>query len=299
MRLRVALITLAVWLFTRQQPGYAQSQNSEENSQRSTPCLTTPLHDESPSGPEIAISDVTFSGNIQIPIWDQDRIAARVKQESHGYPVDTIVEDALERLKAGWQDHGYFKVEVSGHARTATKTESNPQIALFVQVDENAQYRLGGITFKNNRAIYSARLRDLFRIRNGDIFSREKIANGLENLRKAYGEFGYLNYTGVPSTTFDDEKKLAYLDVDVDEGKQFIVSDVKVEGLDETARQHLLKELALTPGGVYNSRLWELSLSRISSLFPGCDCNPSGPLHLDERSGTVEMILDFRPCLVR
>lgn len=299
MRLRVALITLAVWLFTRQQPGYAQSQNSEENSQRSTPCLTTPLHDESPSGPEIAISDVTFSGNIQIPIWDQDRIAARVKQESHGYPVDTIVEDALERLKAGWQDHGYFKVEVSGHARTATKTESNPQIALFVHVDENAQYRLGGITFKNNRAIYSARLRDLFRIRNGDIFSREKIANGLENHRKAYGEFGYLNYTGVPSTTFDDEKKLAYLDVDVDEGKQFIVSDVKVEGLDETARQHLLKELALTPGGVYNSRLWELSLSRISSLFPGCDCNPSGPLHLDERSGTVEMILDFRPCLVR
>lgn len=299
MRLRVALITLAVWLFTRQQPGYAQSQNSEENSQRSTPCLTTPLHDESPSGPEIAISDVTFSGNIQIPIWDQDRIAARVKQESHGYPVDTIVEDALERVKAGWQDQGYFKVEVNGHARTATKTESNPQIALFVHVDENAQYRLGGITFKNNRAIYSARLRDLFRIRNGDIFSREKIANGLENLRKAYGEFGYLNYTGVPSTTFDDEKKLAYLDVDVDEGKQFIVSDVKVEGLDETARQHLLKELALTPGGVYNSRLWELSLSRISSLFPGCDCNPSGPLHLDERSGTVEMILDFRPCLVR
>lgn len=299
MRLRVALITLAVWLFTRQQPGYAQSQNSEENSQRSTPCLTTPLHDESPSGPEIAISDVTFSGNIQIPIWDQDRIAARVKQESHGYPVDTIVEDALERVKAGWQDHGYFKVEVSGDARTATKTESNPQIALFVHVDENAQYRLGGITFKNNRVIYSARLRDLFRIRNGDIFSREKIANGLENLRKAYGEFGYLNYTGVPSTTFDDEKKLAYLDVDVDEGKQFIVSDVKVEGLDETARQHLLKELALMPGGVYNSRLWELSLSRISSLFPGCDCNPSGPLHLDERSGTVEMILDFRPCLVR
>jgi outer membrane protein assembly factor BamA len=287
-----------VWLFTRQQPGYAQSQNSQENSQRSTPCLTTPLHDESPSGPEIAISAVTFSGNIQIPIWDQDRIAARVKQESHGYPVDTIVEDALERVKAGWQDHGYFKVEVSGDARTATRTESNPQIALFVHVDENAQYRLGGITFKNNWAIYSARLRDLFRIRNGDIFSREKIANGLENLRKAYPEFGYLNYTGVPSTTFDDEKKLAYLDVDVDEGKQFIVSDVKVEGLDETARQHLLKELALRPGGVYNSRLWERSRSRISSLFP-CDCNPSRPLHLDERSGTVEMILDFRPCLVR
>lgn len=299
MPVRLAIIALAMWLFTRQQPAFSQSQNFDEDSKRSTPCLTAPVHDAPPTGPEISISDVTFSGNIQLPISDQERIAARVKQESHGYPVDTVVKDALERVKAGWQDRGYFKVEASGDARTARETSSDPQIALFVHVDENAQYRLGGITFKNNRVIYSAGLRDLFPINDGDIFSREKVANGLEHLHKTYGEFGFLNYTAVPSTTFDDEKKLAYLEIDADEGKQFAIIGIKVEGLDEPGRRRVLKELAFKPGDIYNSRLWELSVSRVASLFPGCDCNPFRPLHLDERNGAIQVTLDFRSCSVR
>ena len=33
-------------------------------------------------------------------------------------------------------------------------------------------------------------------LKDGDIFSREKIAKGLENLRKAYGEYGYIKASG-------------------------------------------------------------------------------------------------------
>jgi len=53
-----------------------------------------------------------------------------------------------------------------------------------------------------------------------DISSREKITKGLDNLRKMYGELGYLHFVSVPDTRFDDAKKLIYLDIDVDEGKQ-------------------------------------------------------------------------------
>ena len=85
---------------------------------------------------------------------------------------------------------------------------------------------------------------------------------------------GYINYTGVPVTAFDDERKLAYSEIDVDEGKQFIVSDIKIEGLDGGSTPRIENS---RPGGVYNRRLWELSLSRISSLLPGCVCDPSQP----------------------
>jgi outer membrane protein assembly factor BamA len=41
------------------------------------------------------------------------------------------------------------------------------QLALFVHVEENAQYRLGGITFKNNKVLSnSAKLRDEFPIKD-------------------------------------------------------------------------------------------------------------------------------------
>ena len=83
-------------------------------------------------------------------------------------------------------------------------------------------------------------------IQAGDVLSREKIAIGLENLRKAYGSLGYVNFTSVPETTFDDDNKVVHIDIDVDEGKQFYVSSVDILGLDELARQELLKDLPVT-----------------------------------------------------
>ena len=89
-----------------------------------------------------------------------------------------------------------------------TSSPASQRMALSFQVEEGLQYTLGEITFKNNKVISDvAALRGLFPINDGDIFSREKIAKGLENLRKAYGDRGYINFTSVPDTKFDDEKK--------------------------------------------------------------------------------------------
>jgi outer membrane protein insertion porin family len=80
---------------------------------------------------------------------------------------------------------------------------------MSVLLDEGSCYTLRGITFKNNKAINNRdSLRGLFPISDGDIFSRTKIGKGLENLRRAYGDLGYVNFTSVPETQFDDENRL-------------------------------------------------------------------------------------------
>jgi outer membrane protein assembly factor BamA len=254
--------------------------------------------DERPPGPEISIAQLTFSGFLQLPISDQDQIAESIKEVSYGDSLDATTDEALERVRMGWQNHGYFKVLVNGNATTLDSTSAGRRIALSVHVDEGSQYRLGGIGFKHNRAVSNLdALRRLFPIRDGETFSREKVAEGLENLRKAYGELGYINFTSIPDTRFDDEKKLIYLDIDMDEGKPFYVSSVDVLGLDEPTRQELLRDLPIKVGQPYNSRLWELSLLKHRSMFPDCGgCRAYQPLRLDERAGAVAVTLDFRPC---
>jgi outer membrane protein insertion porin family len=165
-------------------------------------------------------------------------------------------------------------------------------------VDEGSQYTLGGITFRNNRAISNlTALRALFPIKDGEIFARERIAMGLENLRKAYGQFGYLNYTGVPVTTFDDERKLAFLEIAIDEGRQFYLTRVDILGLDGPSKRKVLKDMRV--GQIYNQRLFQLSLEKHASLLRFSLDDPSHVAkRLDERMGTVEIMLDARPCLV-
>jgi outer membrane protein insertion porin family len=254
--------------------------------------------DNQPSNPKVSISGVTFSGFIQLPIVEQDRIASSIKEQSYD-TVDGVIEEGMERVRAGWQNHGYFKVQVTDEASTVTSTPGGQQVALNVHVDEGLPYNLGGITFRNNRGIADVKaLRALFPIKDGAIFSRERIAEGLENLRKAYGELGYINYTGVPESSFDDEKKLAFLEIDIDEGKQFYLTRVEILGLDDPSRREVLKDLRV--GQVYNQRLFELALKKHASVLRFLHDDPwHVAKRMDEKMGTVEVALDARPCPVR
>jgi outer membrane protein insertion porin family len=235
---------------------------------------------------------VTFSGALQLEASDQEQIVASIKEHTYENSLDDATDEALERVRAGWQNYGYFKVQVSGDARRLTSSPVSERIALNVRIDESVQYSLGAITFKHNKAISNIEaLRALFPIKDGDVFSREKIATGLENLRKAYGQLGYINFTSVPGTTFNDEKKLGFLEIDVDEGKQFYVSSIDIVGADA----QVLKDLALIPGQIYDVRLVELFLRK---HLPEADVNDPNIQHrlLNERDGTVALTFEFRSC---
>ncbi|MGH9504535.1 MAG: POTRA domain-containing protein [Terriglobales bacterium] len=169
-------------------------------------------------------------------------------------------------------------------------THETHQFIVTFNVEAGPRYRLGEITFKNNHAISDPKpLRNLFPIKDGDIFDRNAIAKGLESLRYAYGGLGCINFTSVPNATFDDKKKLAVLKIDMDEGKQFHVSSIDIVGADPG----LLNDLPLKPGQVYNVRLVDLFLQR---HLRTADVNDPTILHrlLDERNGTVALTFDFR-----
>jgi outer membrane protein insertion porin family len=270
-------------------------------------------------GPKVKVGKIIFEGNKAI----KSRVlrAAMKNLKPIGIPHSiflenifaktydaTKLEEDTERVRAQYQDRGYFKAAVNDPKTEIHDTghkgghipllQSGPGKAVDITmvVDEGDQFKLGKITFKNNKAISNvAALRTLFPLKDGDIFSRAKIAKGLENLRKAYGQYGYINYTGVPSTTFDDDKKLAYLEIDIDEGKQFVVRRIEFQGNTTTRDKVIRRELALEEGGVYNSHLWELSLLRLNQLSYFDQLKPDDPnvtdKKLDEKDGLVDLTL--------
>jgi outer membrane protein insertion porin family len=270
-------------------------------------------------GPKVKVGKIKFEGNKKI----KTRLlrAAMKNLKPIGIPHSiflenifaktydaTKLEEDTERVRAEYQNRGYFKAGVSEPKTEIHDTghkgfhiplvQSGPgkAVDITMPIDEGDQYRLGKITFKNNKAISNtAALRSLFPLKDGDIFARDKIAKGLDALRKAYGEYGYINFTPVPSTTFDDEKKLGFLEIDVDEGKQFYVRRIEFVGNTTTRDKVIRRELALEEGGVYNSRLWELSLLRLNQLSYFDQLKPDDPnvteKKLDEKNGQVDLTL--------
>jgi outer membrane protein insertion porin family len=270
-------------------------------------------------GPKVKVGKIKFEGNKHI----KSRLlrAAMKNLRPVGVPHSIFLENIFaktydatklqedtERVRAEYQNRGYFKAGVNDPKAEIHDTghkgfhipllQAGPgkAVDITMEIDEGDQYRLGKITFKNNKAISNtAALRSLFPLKDGDVFSREKISKGIENLRKAYGDYGYINFTPVPSTTFDDEKKLAYLEIDVDEGKSFTVRRIEFVGNTTTRDKVIRRELALEEGGVYSSRLWELSLLRLNQLSYFDQLKPDDPnvteKKLDEKNGQVDLTL--------
>jgi len=205
--------------------------------------------------PSFALANLTFEGALHMPIADQDQIAASLKQGTHSGDLDAVTSELLERVRRAWQERGYFTVHVNGNAKMLTSSPVKNLTAADFQVAEGQQYFLGEITFKNNRAMADLEvLRNLFAVNDGDLFNIAKVSEGLESLANAYGQLGYVNFTSIPNIRINEESRTISLDVDVDEGKQFRMGSINIQGLDEHASQEVLNDFPLKPGDVFNPR---------------------------------------------
>ncbi|HEX8816971.1 MAG TPA: outer membrane protein assembly factor BamA [Terriglobales bacterium] len=273
-------------------------------------------------GPKVKVGKITFVGNQHVktrvlrgamknlrPIGIPHSIFLE-NLFARTYDASKLEEDT-ERVRAEFQNRGYFKATVSDPKTVIRDTgHAGPHIPLLqpgpgkavditMPIEEGDKYTLGSITFKNNKAFPNARaLRSLFPIKDGDVFDRSKIAKGLENLQKAYGQYGYINFTSIPNTNFDEAKKSINIDIDVDEGKQFYVRRIEFEGNTTTRDKVIRREILLEEGQVYNSQLWEVSIQRLNQLGFFDTLKADDPAvterHLHEKEGTVDLTLKVK-----
>ncbi|MGH9555938.1 MAG: outer membrane protein assembly factor BamA, partial [Terriglobales bacterium] len=225
---------------------------------------------------------------------------------SKTFDAKKLNEDA-ERVRDAYQQRGYFKALVQ-EPKTNTRDTGGFRIPLIqkgggkavditMPIEEGERYKLSSITFKNMKAVTNEKaLRSLFPIGDGDLFNTEHIRKGLEQLRKAYAELGYINFTPVPNTEIDDTKLEVSIQVDLDEGKQFFVRRIEFQGNTTTRDKVIRREIALEEGNIYNGRLWELSLLRLNQLGYFEQLNPEqdSVVKQNVQDATVDLTLKVK-----
>ena len=105
-------------------------------------------------------------------------------------------------------------------------------------VSEGNLYSLHRFSFVGMKLFRTPDLiaRQVFRMNNGDPFSTEKLQKGLDDLRKLYGNFGYIDFVGSPDPEPINDHEVD-VTVDVDEGHQFFVRRIDFQGNTTTRDQ--------------------------------------------------------------
>ncbi|HKO03755.1 MAG TPA: POTRA domain-containing protein [Candidatus Acidoferrales bacterium] len=204
-------------------------------------------------------------------------------------------------VRSAWQDQGFFTVTVDPEFQLLSGDEKQQHYSAFIRIDEGLQYRLGELHIinsnpKDNLAPFPPEiLREQVPLQRGDLFSVEKIRQGLEALARLYGTRGYIDSTSNLVSDVDQERRVVSLTIEVDAGVQFKLKNLEITGanpgMESQLRSFLKSGEALDTGA-----LREFVKNNAEKLPP--DVWRRRFLFLREpTAGTVDLKIDLRPCL--
>jgi outer membrane protein insertion porin family len=269
-------------------------------------------------GPTVKVGEIKFAGNQHISSLALRRSMKNLKPIGIPYSVflenlfaktfdSSKLEEDAERVRFAYRDRGYYNAAVEeprtqirdegGLSLLTFRPKKGKRIDILLPIEEGDRYRLGTITFTGNKAVTNTRgLRATFAIKDGEWFNSTIIGKGMDNLKKAYGQLGYINFGAIPKPTFDEAKKTVSFVIDIDEGKPFYVSKIEIQGNTLTRDRVIRRELLLEEGQVYNSQLWEYSLLRLNQLdyFDPLKVDQDSEAHQDTEAGTVDLLLKVK-----
>jgi len=252
----------------------------------------------------VVVTDFTINGTTTLNSTE----LARLSGEFVGSCYNDDSEEMQERLRAGFQERGYFAVEVKHLTFKSSDPLGTPKpVAVEAEVVEGPKYKLAKITFLENHAVSTETLRGEFPLKPGDVFERGKIVSGLESLRKLYASRGFLDFTCIPDTEPASNGTIT-LNLTIDEGSQYHMGTLEILAGKETAAR-LRAEWKIAEGSAYDSTYIRKFIEKNSDLLPkgftAADARqvmncPEGvvevSLMVDPREGKSELPVKNIPC---
>ena len=264
-------------------------------------------------GPKVKVGKIRFQGNT---IFSNAKMIRAMKlSRPNGLPPWFYIlhktyhkgkmEADMEMVRSLYQDAGYFKALIHRPEVKMTDTSRRwpflfkwgrgKRVDVKIKVEEGELYHMGDLTIRGNKLFKHEQLQPIFGMKKGDIFSANKARESLDDFRKLYGEFGYINFTAIPEIDFDDKERIINFSLDFDEDKQFFVRRLRFAGNTKTRDKVIRRELFLSEGGIFSTRLWDLSVLRVNQLgFFDVIKEEDYDVHQRNREGTVDVVLNVK-----
>jgi outer membrane protein insertion porin family len=200
--------------------------------------------------------------------------------------------------------HGEPKIEGLGPRRTGFPILPLPFLSsvddtlrITVPIIDGKLYRLGDMKIEGNSIFAEQVIKSVIGLQKGEVANGEALSKALyENLKKAYGSQGFIQYTAEITPTFKDNPQnpnegIADFLITIDEGKQFTLRRLEFTGNTFTRDNVLRREVLINEGDIYNQNSFEYSIVRLNQLgyFNPIDKDKDADYRTNEEEGLVDV----------
>jgi outer membrane protein insertion porin family len=271
-------------------------------------------------GPRVRVVEIQFEGN---QVFSDGKLRGSMKLVKEAGLISRFKgQDILDREKLEFdlrhvdnymRAHGYLqarhgepRVESIGPKRTGFPILPLPFLSsvdeglrVTVPIIEGKIYRIGEMKIEGNSIFSEEAIRNVIGLNKGDIANGERIGKALfENLKKYYGQQGFIEYTAEPTPTFKDnpakpDEGIVDFVITIEEGKQFQLRRLEFVGNTFTRDNVLRREVLLNEGDIYNQTAWEYSIVKLNQLgyFDPIDKDKDADFKTNEEEANVDINL--------
>ena len=207
-----------------------------------------------------SIASIAFSGNDILSTEDLETSLRNVGF-AQGRVFDRGVFDQVEQeLRRSYFAVGKYAVQITS---TVTPLERN-RVAINFDIVEGDAATIKQINVVGNEVFDDDDLVDLFSLKTSrwysaltksDQYSKQKLAADLEALRSYYLDRGYINFN-IDSTqvSITPDKRDVYITINVTEGDQYGVGEVRLAGELIVDREELFERVQVVKGDVFSRK---------------------------------------------
>ena len=206
--------------------------------------------------------------------YEEDKAAVIEKYNSLGYRDAKILKDSIYASEDGL-------------------------INIDLTVDEGPKYYFRDITWVGNTKYSSEILSDILKIKNGDIYNKERLETSLNfnpndvDVSSLYLDDGYLFFYANPVEVLVDKDSID-IEIRINEGKQARINKVTLSGNTRTNDHVAMREIRTRPGQLFNRELLIRTTRELSQLryFDPETITPDVRPNPADNTADIEYIVD-------
>ena len=245
------------------------------------------------------IKEIKFSGNKNIKTRD---LLEAVDLKPRTVMDPNAVQGNMNKIKKKYHEEAYFAAEVQYVLETPRKGE----VIVHYKIQENQKTPLKKITFSGNLHYSDETLKKLLPetkesglfswLSKGGVYKEDILERDLDAIIAFYFLKGFMEVkVGKPRANV--EKEGITLTIPLEEGRQFKLGRVEIQGDLIAPKEELMKLVPLYPGEIFNRENVRQGISSLTDRYADqgyafVDVNPQTIPHRDQ--ALVDMVFDIR-----
>ena len=169
-----------------------------------------------------------------------------------------------ERIKEILLNKGYLNARVGLPA--VDLSDDGKWFVISYTVLEGEPFTIGEIGFRGNTVFEDPELREGLKMKQGEIFQRQKLRDEITRLNDLYGSRGYSFADVSPNVISNNEERTAAIILTIKEGEMMRIRQINIYGNEKTKDNVIRRELRVDEQDVINTPALKRSFQRLNNL---------------------------------